>query len=85
MNAPVQGTAADVMKIAMLKVYDRLLKDGLKSRLLLQIHDELLVETAEEETEQVLEILREEMKKAAEFPVELEVDAHCGSDWYEAK
>ncbi len=85
MNAPVQGTAADVMKIAMLRVYDRLLKDGLKSRLLLQIHDELLVETAEDETEQVLEILREEMKKAAEFPVELEVDAHCGSDWYEAK
>ncbi len=85
MNAPVQGTAADVMKIAMLKVYDRLIKEGLKSRLLLQIHDELLVETAEDETEQVLEILREEMKKAAEFPVELEVDAHCGSDWYEAK
>ena len=85
MNAPVQGTAADVMKIAMLKVYDRLIKEGLKSRLLLQIHDELLIETQEDEEEQVLTILREEMKKAADFPVELEVDAHLGSDWYEAK
>ena len=85
MNAPIQGTAADIMKIAMIRVYDRLIKEGLKSRLLLQIHDELLIETYKEEEEQVLAILREEMKGAADLPVALEVDAHTGSDWYEAK
>ncbi len=85
MNAPIQGTAADIMKIAMIRVFDRLVKDGLKSRLLLQIHDELLIETYKDEEEQVLSILREEMKGAAELPVALEVDAHTGSDWYEAK
>ena len=85
MNAPIQGTAADIMKIAMIRVYDRLIKEGLKSRLLLQIHDELLIETYKEEEEQVLKILREEMSGAAGLPVALEVDAHTGTDWYEAK
>ena len=85
MNAPIQGTAADIMKIAMIRVFDRLVKEGLKSRLLLQIHDELLIETVKEEEEQVLQIMREEMMGAADFPVALEVDAHTGTDWYEAK
>ncbi len=85
MNAPIQGTAADIMKIAMIRVFDRLVKEGLKSRLLLQIHDELLIETAKEEASQVLQIMREEMMGAADFPVALEVDAHTGTDWYEAK
>lgn len=85
MNAPIQGTAADVIKIAMIRVYDRLVKEELKSRLLLQIHDELLIEAAEDEKEKVLEILREEMQGAADFPVKLTVDAHTGKDWYEAK
>ena len=85
MNAPIQGTAADIIKIAMNRVCQRLKDEKLRSRLVLQVHDELLIEAKEEEVEQVSEILREEMKKAAEFPVELEVDAHCGSDWYEAK
>ena len=85
MNAPIQGTAADIMKIAMVRVFDRLVKERLKSRLLLQIHDELLIETAKDEEAQVLAILKEEMMGAADFPVALEVDAHTGSDWYEAK
>ncbi|MBR3306709.1 MAG: DNA polymerase I [Lachnospiraceae bacterium] len=85
MNAPIQGTAADVMKLAMIAVYDRMVREGLRSRLILQIHDELLVETCEDEQEAVLAILREEMSGAAELSVALEVDVHTGSDWYEAK
>ncbi|MDE6686945.1 MAG: DNA polymerase I, partial [Lachnospiraceae bacterium] len=85
MNAPIQGTAADVIKIAMIKVYDRLLKEGLEARMILQIHDELLIEAPEKEKEMVMAILEEEMSGAADFPVKLEVDAHWGSDWYEAK
>ncbi len=85
MNAPIQGTAADIMKIAMLRVYDRILREGLQARVLLQIHDELLIETPENEQDRILAILREEMGKAADLAVELEVDAHIGRDWYEAK
>ena len=85
MNAPVQGTAADIIKIAMIKVYNRLEREGMKSRLLLQIHDELLVETAEDEKDAVLNILKEEMEGAADLPVKLTAEAHTGKDWYEAK
>lgn len=85
MNAPVQGTAADIIKIAMIKVYNRLEREGLKSKLLLQIHDELLVETAEDEKDLVLNILKEEMQGAADLPVMLTAEAHTGKDWYEAK
>lgn len=85
MNAPIQGTAADVIKIAMIKVYNRLLKEGLEARMILQIHDELLIEAPEKEKEMVMTILEEEMSGAADFPVKLEVDAHWGTDWYEAK
>ena len=69
----------------MIKVYNRLEKEGLKSRLLLQIHDELLVETAEDEKDAVLNILKEEMEGAADLPVKLTAEAHTGKDWYEAK
>lgn len=85
MNAPIQGTAADVIKVAMIRVYNRLLKEGLEARMILQIHDELLIETPDKEKEKVMEILEEEMQAAADFPVKLEVDAHWGTDWYEAK
>lgn len=85
MNAPIQGTAADIIKIAMIRVHDRLKEEGLKSRLLLQVHDELLIETAEDEVEQVNRILEEEMKGAADLAVELEIDSHTGKNWYEAK
>ena len=85
MNSPIQGTAADIMKIAMNRVYARLMKEGLKSRLILQIHDELLIEAPTEEAEYARKILEEEMKGAANLSVALETDCHIGTDWYEAK
>lgn len=85
MNSPIQGTAADIIKIAMNRVHDRLLEEGLKSRLILTVHDELLVETAAEEEEEVRKILAEEMHGAAQLSVVLEIDVHAGHDWYEAK
>lgn len=85
MNSPIQGTAADIIKIAMNRVYKRLKEEGLRSRLVLQVHDELLIETSKDEIAQVSTILEEEMKGAAKLLVELEVDMHQGNNWYEAK
>ncbi len=85
MNAPIQGTAADIMKIAMILVFRRLKEETESAKLILQVHDELVVEVKEEEKDKVIRILEEEMKKAADFPVALEVEAHYGKDWYEAK
>lgn len=85
MNSPIQGTAADIIKIAMIRVWERLKKEGLASRLVLQIHDELLLEVAQNEVEKAGKILTEEMKGAADLAVVLEIDLHTGSDWYEAK
>ena len=85
MNSPIQGTAADIIKIAMNRVYSRMKKEGLRSRLVLQVHDELLIETKKEEVAQVSKILEEEMTGAAHLAVELVVDMHEGSSWYEAK
>lgn len=84
MNSPIQGTAADIIKIAMIRVHDRLLKENLKSKLILQVHDELLIETAEDEKEYVIELLEEEMHKAADLKVSMEVGTECGYDWYDA-
>ncbi len=85
MNSPIQGTAADIIKIAMNRVHDRLLEEGLRSRLILQVHDELLVETYQEEVTQVSDILKQEMYHAADLAVALEIDMHSGTNWYEAK
>lgn len=85
MNAPIQGSAADIMKIAMLRVYKELKAQNLKSRVLIQVHDELLLEVAKEEEAQVLGILEKGMKEAADLSVTLEVDVHVGNNWYEAK
>ena len=85
MNSPIQGTAADIIKIAMIRVNKRLKEENLKSRLVLQVHDELLIETAKEEVEQVSAILEQEMKEAAHLSVALEIDMHTGENWYEAK
>ncbi|MBQ9030361.1 MAG: DNA polymerase I [Parasporobacterium sp.] len=84
MNSPLQGSAADIMKIAMINVEKALKQQGLRSRIVLQIHDELLVETLLEEKEAVREILSREMKNAAHLEVTLEVDVEEGRDWYEA-
>lgn len=85
MNAPIQGSAADIIKIAMLRVNRRLKREGLRSRLLLQVHDELLVEAPREEQQEAERILSEEMQRAAELSVQLEIDMHSGNNWYEAK
>ena len=84
MNSPVQGTAADIIKIAMIRVHDRLIKEGFRSRLILQVHDELLIETAEEEKEQVIALLEEEMHGAVSLSVDMEVGTECGYTWYDA-
>jgi len=85
MNSPIQGTAADIMKIAMINVQKRLSEENMKSRLVLQVHDELLIEAHESEVEQVKDILAYEMEHAAELSVPLDVDMHTGENWYEAK
>ena len=84
MNAPIQGTAADIMKIAMVRTARRLKSEGLFSRIVLQVHDELLVETKLGEEEAVQRILREEMTGAADLRVPLEIDMHAGKNWFEA-
>ena len=84
MNAPIQGTAADIIKIAMIGTDRILRKEGLRSRLILQVHDELLVETAKGEEERVKQILSEQMTGAAKMRVNLEIDMHEGGSWYEA-
>ncbi len=84
MNSPIQGTAADIIKIAMIKVWKALKEAGLQSKLILQVHDELLIETRVDEVEQVRRILTENMQQAANMKVELAVDLHVGDNWYEA-
>lgn len=85
MNSPIQGAAADIIKIAMIRVNQKLKKQKMKSRLVLQVHDELLIEAYEPELEAVQKILKEEMEHAAKLKVPLEIDMHTGVNWYEAK
>ena len=85
MNAPIQGTAADIIKIAMIGVDRELKERKLKSRLILQVHDELLIETAQDEIETVTELLKRQMEQAASLQVPLIAEVHSGSSWYEAK
>ena len=85
MNAPIQGSAADIIKIAMVKVYNRLNKEKLKSKLILQVHDELILNVKENEEEKVRALVKEEMENAVKLKVPMEVDINEGSTWYEAK
>lgn len=85
MNAPIQGSAADIIKIAMVNVYNRLKEEELSSKLILQVHDELIVEAVEEEIEKVQELLRSEMENAVNLSVDLDVDLNTGDSWYETK
>lgn len=85
MNSPIQGTAADIIKIAMIRVNQKLKALNMRSRLILQIHDELLIEAHEEEKDQVIAILKEEMQNAAALSIPLDVDVNMGTNWYEAK
>jgi len=85
MNTPIQGTAADIMKIAMINVYKKLKENNLKSKILVQVHDELLIETAIEEKEIVEKILKDEMENVIKLKVPLVAELSDGSNWYEAK
>ena len=85
MNMPLQGTAADVIKIAMIKVDRRMRAEGLKSKLILQVHDELLVDTVKDEVEKVKTLLTEEMESAVKLKVPLTVETECGTRWFDAK
>ena len=85
MNMPLQGTAADLIKIAMIRVYDRINKEGLKAKLILQVHDELIVDTPISEVEKVQKILKEEMEGVVNFNVPLVAEVGVGKDWYTAK
>lgn len=85
MNTPVQGTAADIIKIAMIKVYRRLKEEGLKAKLILQVHDELIVETELSDADRAAEILSEEMTGAVELSIPLTADVNRGDTWYDAK
>ena len=84
-NMPIQGTAADIIKIAMIKVHERLKKENMRSRLILQVHDELIVEAPEDEAEKAAQLLSEEMENAVSLAVPLTADAGTGKTWYEAK
>ena len=85
MNTPIQGTAADIIKIAMVRVYQRLKKENLEARLLLQVHDELIVEAPETEADKVMALLKEEMEQAVNLAVPMLVEAKTGRTWYESK
>ena len=85
MNSPIQGSAADIIKIAMIKVYQKLRQQGLKSRLILQVHDELIIETEKSEQEIVEKLLRENMEQAIELKAKLVADLNQGDSWYDLK
>ena len=84
-NMPIQGTAADIIKIAMIRVRDRLRREGFAARLIMQVHDELIVEAPEHEAQTVASLLSQEMEHAAELAVQLRADVHIGKTWYDAK
>jgi DNA polymerase-1 len=85
LNTPIQGSAADIIKIAMIRVFNRLREEKLEAQLILQVHDELMIDTPEPEEELVKTILKEEMEHAAKLDVPLTVDVNSGKSWYEIK
>lgn len=85
MNTPIQGSAADIIKMAMVKVYNELKKRKLKSRLILQIHDELIVETSKDEVEEIKVMLKDIMENSIKLVVPLTVDLEVGVSWYDTK
>ena len=85
MNMPIQGTAADIIKIAMIKVYSRLKREVPEAHLIMQVHDELIIEAPESRKEDVEKLLKAEMENAVKLSVPLTVDVHSGKTWYETK
>jgi DNA polymerase-1 len=84
LNAPIQGTAADIIKLAMIRVRDRLLSEGLEGRLVLQVHDELIVECPEQEADTVCRLVEEEMESVISLPVTLKAETAAGKSWAES-
>lgn len=85
MNTPIQGTAADIMKIAMIKVYQEIRKRGLQSKIILQVHDEMMIETIEEEKEEIKDIMKQSMETAIDLKVPLIADISEALNWYDCK
>ena len=85
MNAPIQGSAADIIKIAMINVYKKLEENNLKSKLILQVHDELIVEAVDSEIDIVKKIVKDDMENAVCLDVNLDVDLNIGDSWYDTK
>ena len=85
MNTPIQGTSADIMKMAMINVHHRFKKDNIESKILLQVHDEIIVDVKLNELEQVKKIIKEEMENVYKLDVPLKVEIDTGTNWYEAK
>ena len=85
MNTPIQGTAADIMKLAMVRVDEALRRENMESRMILQVHDELLLECPPEEAEKAGRLLREAMEQVAQLKVPLVAEVHQGINWFEAK
>jgi DNA polymerase-1 len=85
MNSPIQGTAADIIKIAMIKVHERLAKEYPDARLIMQVHDELIIEAPEKDAEAVAELLKDTMENACNMVVPFTVEVACGKTWYDTK
>ena len=85
MNTPIQGTSADIMKMAMIKVYNRFKEENIKSKILLQVHDEIIVDCKNEELDLIKKIVKEEMENVYKLSVPLKVELDTGTDWYETK
>ena len=85
MNAPIQGSAADIIKLAMVKVYNRIKRENLQSEMILQVHDELILNVKHDELEIVKSLVKEEMENVLNMSVELEVDTNIGNTWYDVK
>ena len=85
LNTPIQGSAADIIKVAMVKFYDRLNEEKLKAKLILQVHDELIVDCPQDEREKVLEIMKDVMTHAVDLKVDMKIDVNSADNWYDAK
>ena len=85
LNTPIQGSAADIIKVAMVKFYNRLNEEKLKAKLILQVHDELIVDCPQDEREKVLEIMKDVMTHAVDLKVDMKIDVNSADNWYDAK
>ena len=85
MNAPIQGSAADIIKLAMVNVYNKIKEKGLNSRIILQVHDELILNVPKEEIDVIKDLLKTEMENVLDLSIPLEVDINLGDTWYDAK